>query len=249
MILQRFPDVNVLYIKDEASDDVWSKKLDAQVEDLLGANQTALLYGSRDSFIPHYKGNLKVVELEPNRIISGTELRKEASNRVKASPDFRHGVIWGVNNQYPSCMPTVDVAIVDTVSRRVLMAKKPSEKSYRFVGGFASPKSLSYEADAKREASEETGLEIGEPEYVGSALVDDWRYRKENNKIKTMFFVSRYIFGGPQANDDISEVRWFDLKTINDNDIVSEHRPLLTMFLGWVAKNQSKWTMENIKVP
>jgi bifunctional NMN adenylyltransferase/nudix hydrolase len=249
MILQKFPDVNVLYIKDECSDEVWSRKLDSQVEDLLGANQKAVLYGSRDSFIPHYKGHLPVIELEPNRIISGTELRKEASNKVKSSPDFRHGVIWGVNNQYPSCMPTVDVAIVDTVSRRVLLAKKPSEKLYRFVGGFASPKSESYEIDAKREAIEETGLEIGEPEYIGSTLIDDWRYRKENNKIKTMFFVSKYIFGSPQANDDISEVRWFDLNSINDFNIVSEHRPLVTMFLNWVAKNQSKWTVDNVKVP
>jgi hypothetical protein len=64
-----------------------------------------------------------------------------------------------------------------------------------------------------------------------------------------MFFVSKYIFGSPQAKDDVAEVRWFDLKTINDNDIVSEHRPLLTMFLNWVAKNQNKWTTENIKVP
>jgi hypothetical protein len=64
-----------------------------------------------------------------------------------------------------------------------------------------------------------------------------------------MFFVSKYIFGSPRANDDISEVRWFDLKTIYDNDIVPEHHPLLTMFLNWVAKNQNKWTTENIKVP
>lgn len=249
MILQRFPDINVLYIKDEASDEVWSKKLDSQINDLLGANQTAILYGSRDSFIPHYKGNFDVIELEPNRIISGTELRKEASNKVKASPDFRHGVIWAVNNMYPSCLPTVDVAIIDTVVRRVLMAKKLNEKLYRFVGGFASPKSESYEIDAKREAIEETGLEIGEPEYIGSVLIDDWRYRKENNKIKTMFFVSRYKFGIPQANDDISEVRWFDLIKITDFDIVPEHRPLLSMFLNWVAKNQPKWAAENVKVP
>lgn len=251
LILQRFPDVNVLYIKDECSDEVWSKKLDSQVEDLLGPNHKAVLYGSRDSFIPHYKGHLTVIELEPNRVISGTELRKEASNKVKSSPDFRHGVIWGVNNMFPSCLPTVDVAIVDTVSRRVLLAKKPSEKLYRFIGGFASPKSESYEADAKREAIEETGLEIGDPEYVGSTLIDDWRYRKENNKIKTMFFVSKYIFGSPQANDDISEVRWFSLTEITkpNFEVVPEHNPLFTMFLEWVSKNQSKWTVENVKVP
>lgn len=249
MILQRFPDINVLYIKDEASDEVWSRKLDTQIEDLLGANQTVLLYGSRDSFISHYHGNNKVVELESDRVVSGTELRREASNRVKASPDFRHGVIWGVNNQYPSCMACVDIAIVDTSALRVLLARKPNEKLYRFVGGFSSPNSVSYEADAKREACEETSLEVGEPEYIGSTLIDEWRYRNERNKIKTSFFVAKYIFGSPKAQDDISEVRWFDLKTLSETDIVVEHRPLLTMFQNWVAKNQPKWATENVKVP
>jgi len=249
MILQRFPDINVLYIKDEASDEVWSKKLDSQIEDLLGANQTAVLYGSRDSFISHYYGSFKVIELESDRVVSGTELRREASNKVKASPDFRHGVIWGVNNMFPSCLPTVDVAIIDTVALRVLLARKPGEKLYRFVGGFSSPNSVSYEADAKREAGEETSLEVGEPEYIGSTLIDEWRYRNERNKIKTMFFVAKYIFGSPKAQDDISEVRWFDLKTLNETDIVVEHRPLLTMFQNWVVKNQPKWSVENVKVP
>lgn len=237
LILQKFPNINVLYIKDEASDDVWSKKLDSQVEDLLGANQSAVLYGSRDSFIPHYKGRLPVIELEPTRIISGTELRKEASNRVKASPDFRAGVIWAVGNQFPSCLPTVDVAIVDATNKRVLLARKPSEKLYRFVGGFSSPQSVSYEQDARREALEETGLEVDDLTYVGSTLIEDWRYRKEQNKIKTMFFVGYYVYGSPDAKDDIAESRWFDLKKLSELDIVPEHRGLLKMFLEWYPRH------------
>lgn len=230
LILQKFPNVNVLYIKDEPSDDVWSRKLDSQVDDLTGANQSAVLYGSRDSFIPHYKGNLPVVELEPTRIISGTELRKEASNRVKASADFRAGVIWAIGNVWPSCLPTVDVAILDKTNNRVLMARKSNEKLYRFVGGFASPKSPSYEDDAKREVMEETGLEVGDLIYIGSTLVDDWRYRKEQNKIKTMFYVGIYTFGCPDAKDDIVESRWFDLTKFTEVDIVPEHRKLFEMF-------------------
>lgn len=237
MILQRFPDVNVLYIKDEASDEVWSKKLNAQVDDLLGANQTAVLYGSRDSFIPHYTGNLPTVELEPTRFISGTELRKEVSNKVKANPDFRAGVIWAVGNQFPCCLPTVDIAILDKANNRVLMARKLNEKLYRFVGGFSQPTSESYELDAKRETMEETGLEVADLTYIGSTLIDDWRYRKEQNKIKTMFFVGMYVFGCPTAKDDIAESRWFDLTKLSEFDIVPEHKPLLKMFLEWFAKN------------
>lgn len=236
LVLQKFPDVNVLYIKDESSDDVWSQKLDDQINDIVGPNQKVIIYGSRDSFIPHYKGTNKVVELEATRIISGTELRKEASNRVKSNPDFRAGVIWAVANQFPSCLPTVDIAVVDKPKKRVLLARKKNEKLYRFIGGYASPKSESYEADAQREGREETGLEISNVLYLGSCLIDDWRYRKEQNRIKTMLFVGDYTYGIPVASDDISEVRWFELTTLKESDIVLEHKPLLKMFLSYMVK-------------
>ncbi len=222
-------DVNVLYIKDEPSDESWSKKLDEQIEDVIGPNQTAILYGSRDSFIPHYTGRYPTVELEPKRYVSGTALRKKISNEVKGSKDFRAGVIWAVGNQFPCCLPTVDVAIIDKSNNRILLAKKPNEKLYRFVGGFAQPTSPSYENDAKREVIEETGLEVGDLTYIGSSLIDDWRYRNEINKIKTLFYMATYVFGSPKASDDISEVRWFDLKTMKVEDIVEEHRPLWVM--------------------
>jgi bifunctional NMN adenylyltransferase/nudix hydrolase len=248
LVLQKYPDVLVLYIKDEASDEVWSKKVDAQIEDVLGPNQTAAIYGSRDSFIPHYKGGYPTVELEPTRIISGTELRKEASNKVKASPDFRAGVIWAVANQFPCCLPTVDVAIFDKATQRVLMARKPNERLYRFVGGFAQPNTPSYEADAKRETMEETGLEVADLTYIGSTQIDDWRYRKEVNKIKTLMFIGFYIFGRADAKDDIAESRWYELTKINEHDIVPEHRPLLEMFKNWCGKNPKAIAPE-AKVP
>lgn len=239
MILQKFPDVNVLYIKDMRDDVKWTKKLDNQIDDLIGPNQTPLLYGSRDCFIKGYvNGKYKTVELEPTRFISASELRKQASIKCKSTSDFRTGVINACGNRYPTCFPTVDVAIMDLPNNRVLLAKKPDEDKYRFVGGFASPKSESYEADAKREVMEETLLEVGEPKYIGSCLIDDWRYRREQDKIKTLFFVADYIFGCPQANDDIGEVRWFKLTELKDSDIMEEHLPLLVMFKNWLARNK-----------
>jgi bifunctional NMN adenylyltransferase/nudix hydrolase len=227
----------LLYIKDEPDDVVWSKKLDNQILDLIGPNQTACLYGSRDSFLPHYRGGFDTVELEPTSYISATELRNVTHKTVRPSEDFRAGIIWSTGNQYISCLPTVDVAIVDKTLKRVLLAKKPNEKLYRFVGGFAQPTSPDYETDAKREVMEETGLEVSDLKYVGSTLISDWRYKKEQNKIKTLFFIGFYIFGCPTANDDISEVRWYELTKIGEGDIVPEHKPLLEMFKNWCEKN------------
>ena len=107
------------------------------------------------------------------------------------------------------------------------MARKPLEDKYRFVGGFADPRSGSYEEDARREAEEEAGVEITTPEYVCSMAIDDWRYRNEVDKVVTTFFKSRVAFGRPEAGDDVCEVRWFDIGELNEDNLVSGHTDLL----------------------
>ena len=237
MILDKFPDVNVLYIKDERDDDVWSRKLDEQIEDILGANQSGVLYGSRDSFIPFYTTKrYPTIELEPTRFISGTEIRKVVGNKVKSSSDFRAGVIWGVNNQYAGPQLTVDVAIVNEEQDTILLCRKPRENKYRFVGGFVQSAETA-EMAAKREVSEETGLAIDDLKMISTCPIDDWRYRSERSKVLTILFRAKYIFGAPKAADDISEVRWVNLISLTDpnwvkTNIVEEHVPLVHQFLN-----------------
>lgn len=223
MILKEFPTINVIYIADCQDDTIWSKKLDEQITILTGANQTVVLYGSRDSFITRYHGKYETVELIPDVVISGTEIRKSISKSVMNDPNFRAGAIWLANQTYDQVFTTVDIAIFNEDYSKVLLAKKEHESKYRFVGGFSTPTSQNFEADAIREVIEETGLEISFPEYVGSAFIDDWRYRSETSKIKTIFFMSKLIFGSPKAADDIIEVRWFDLSLLSDNIFISEH--------------------------
>lgn len=239
MILEKFPDVNVLYIKDEPTDEGWSKKLDNQITDLTGPNQTVALYGSRDSFIPFYKGKFSTVELEPTRYISGSEIRKDVSNRVKSTSDFRAGVIWAVNNQFPSVYPTVDIAIFDWPKERILLGRKSNETKYRFIGGFATPNSENYESDARREVMEEVGIEVDDLVYVFSSFVKDWRYKNEINKIKTMMFIGTYVFGSPKAGDDIAEVRWYNFLDLNENVFVDTHKQLYFKLKEYLKKNKN----------
>ena len=58
---------------------------------------------------------------------------------------------------------------------------------HSLIGGHA--------VDAVREVMEETGADIGQPRYVWSGIVDDWRYRDESDKILTTLFEAPYIFG------------------------------------------------------
>jgi len=89
---------------------------------------------------------------------------------------------------------------------------------------------------------EETGLEVSDPEYLSSFTVNDWRYRSEVDKIKTLFFKCKVIFGRPQANDDICEVRWFDFDENVRSFIIEEHLPLFDLLL----KKVPHWGTEKI---
>jgi bifunctional NMN adenylyltransferase/nudix hydrolase len=231
MIQEAFPDIEVYYVSDNASHEVWSKNLDREIDKWLKPHQTAVIYGSRDSFIPYYSGKFTVQELEATKFISGTEIRRRISNTFHPSKEFRAGVISASLNRYPTCYPTVDVAILDRSKGRILMGKKDGEEHFRFIGGFAQPDSLSFEADAKREVIEETGIEVDNLQYIGSALINDWRYYGEIDKIKTMFFVADYVFGRPEADDDIAYVEWVPLNELISGEIkiMPEHEVLVDM--------------------
>lgn len=226
-----FPDVEVHYINDVRDDDDWSKNLDKLIGELLAPFQKVVLYGSRDSFLKSYSGKFTTVELEATSFVSATENRRQVANFHPSTADFRAGKIAMTYNRYPTCYQTVDVAILrenEDGETEILLARKPNEKLYRFVGGFSDPKSKSLEDDARREAMEETGgCEISDPVYVGSMLVNDWRYKNNVDKIKTALFVCDYVYGRPEGSDDVAEVKWF--KISNNPQIsmmVEEHKPL-----------------------
>lgn len=234
MILAEFPEVETLYIKDVNSDEVWSQRLDALVGDVVTPHQSVVLYGGRDSFIRHYTGVYPTQELVQTTFMSGTAQRKAiARSRTRASADFRAGVIWASQSRFPTVYTTVDIAILNEDRTQILLGRKPNEKLYRLIGGFADPRSDSFEHDAKREVMEETGIEVGDLKVVGSCNIDDWRYRNEPDGIRTILYTAKYLHGHPKPGDDIEEVKWFPFGGPRYlppmHEIVPEHRPLMEM--------------------
>lgn len=232
MILDEFPEVTTCFIKDVNDDALWSKRLDERVEDILTPTQTAVLYGGRDSFIRHYSGKFSTRELHQEEWVSASEIRRSiAKASTHGNPEFRRGAIWAAFNRFPTAFPTVDVAIFNDNWTKLLLGRKPYEKQFRLIGGFANPESETYEQDARREVMEETGVEITDPQYIGSAKIDDWRYRGEVDKIKTLLFVAKYQHGTPKPNDDIAEVKWFAVSELiaHPELVVPNHRHLLDL--------------------
>ena len=223
MILKVFPNITVLALPDKPNDSDWSVELDKRIREIFPIGE-ALLYGGRDSFSGAYSGIFKTTEIEQIANFSGTEMRKEVSLETKASPDFRAGVIFAAYNQYPKVFPTVDVAIIR--GDEVLLGRKSHQNVFRFIGGFVDPTDDNFEQAAQREAQEETGVEVGNLQYVGTARIDDWRYRHEVDKIITTLFTADYIAGNAMAQDDISEIKWFKINDLTMEDFVVEHRVL-----------------------
>ena len=238
MIAEKFPTVEIHYINDHPSDAAWSKNLDKLITEQLLPMQTITLYGSRDSFLKCYSGKYNVCELEATTFISGTEVRRRVCNNYPPTADYRAGMIAATAYRYPTAFQTVDIAVVND-KREILLARKPDEKKWRFIGGFSDPRSVSLEADAKREVSEESGVEVDMINYLGSTLIDDWRYRGEQDKIKTALFVAKYIYGKPEGADDIAEVKWVPIGTgLGKDNIEPLHHVLVDMFNEKFVQNE-----------
>lgn len=232
MIEEKYKDVDIFYIDDVGDNSIWSLNLDRLVSKNVGPGQRATLYGSRDSFIKAYSGKYPTVELVPDRVISASEIRKKIAIKPLVSSDFRKGIVYAVENQFPTFHPTVDCAIVDFKNNRILLGKKPGQIGLRFPGGFLDPKEdKTAEEAAIREAKEETKLCLTVEKYLCSMLINDWRYGHEQNKIMTFFYLLPYdeaTSGRPEAGDDLEMVVWREFGTISLNEIVSTHHPLIS---------------------
>jgi bifunctional NMN adenylyltransferase/nudix hydrolase len=230
MIQEQFPHVTIIPLRDQRDNHVWSHLLDQKIAEPFG-NRKSLLYGCRDSFIPFYYGRHKTVELAGNNDkISGSRIRHDVSLEVVNSEDFRKGVIYANYGRYPVIMPCADVVVYNGGDDTILLARKPNEKQYRFIGGHVDTTDKNYEQSAIRELHEEAGvnLEVSDPKYICSGKIADWRHAKETSEIFSTLFIVNRLWGRAEPNDDIEEVKWFKVDDVLDYEdysklIVPEH--------------------------
>lgn len=229
MLVEAFPDAEILRTEDNPSDEVWSQNLDA----LLEKYENITLYGSRDSFIPKYSGKHATINIGSVPNISSTAIRKDLGKSHIGSSTFRAGIIHAIENRYGTAYPTVDIALIKYRAgggddHHIFLGRKPGKAHFCFPGGFVDPGDSSLEIAANRELNEEvTGINThGLPKYISSHRINDFRYRGTKDGIITSFFVSYFMSGNPQAGDDLQEVREFPIKGF-DMDMLAEHHHVL----------------------
>lgn len=248
MIQKFFPNVTILPLNDNRSDLRWSEIVDSTIKTVLG-EKSAIIYGSRDSFIPRYHGKHTTIELEPIQLHNSTEIRAKAAKTIKDSGRWRSGVIYGISTQRPVSYPTVDICAYNEKGE-ILLAKKPTETKWRFVGGFVDTSDASLESAARREFAEETGgnAEIADLKYIMSHRVADWRYASEESSILTTLFLGKFVFGSVKPSDDIETLAWIDANLIDDdfisNQVMPEHRE---MMIELIIQAKLKGLIPNVK--
>jgi len=235
MLKQAYPNLVVLPLSDHPLDTKWSQQLD-QILSNTFPGAKFILYGSRDSFISYYTGHYEVIELPEKGQHNSTLIREQLSDKVIDSEEFRSGIIYAYSNTYLKVYPTVDIALFRNDKTELLLGRKNIDKKWRLLGGFSDPTDANYEAAAQRELTEECGSIMTTPmKYEGSFQVNDWRYKREPDKIITTLFSTDFISGSPEGSDDIAEVQWFSLADVNNmmemKETANEHSPLLQTLL------------------
>ncbi len=236
MLLEAFEDeLEIQELPDVPDDRNWSQELDRRIMELR-PTLPVTIYGTIDGFVERYSGRYDTEPLPIDPEDMPYALNVEG---IRHLGSFRAGIMYATLRRFPTVYPTVDIAVFSADYEQLLLARKEHEIRFRFPGGFTDPADESYEMAALRELAEECGeLEVDELTYIGSCSVDDWRYRGSLDSIITHLYTCVLVSGNPAPNDDIVELRWFDVQKLKTEMLTPEHRPLLDLLLEFLTEER-----------
>jgi 8-oxo-dGTP diphosphatase len=141
--------------------------------------------------------------------------------------------------KYSNPTPTVDVILQRDSNVLMIRRKNDPFKNYLALpGGFVNEGETIEEA-MKREALEETSLEV-EPIEILGAYSDPKRDPRKH--IVTVVFVGIIVGGNSKAGDDAAEVEWIKLVDIQKQQIAFDHAQILRDYSQWKNSGGTYWS-------
>ena len=141
--------------------------------------------------------------------------------------------------QYRNPTPTVDV-ILQRDSKVLLIRRKkdPFRGKLALPGGFVNEGEKAEDA-MRREAMEETSLEIEPIEILGVYSDPERDPRKH---IMTVVFIGIIVGGSDLAGDDAESIEWVDLGRIENQQIAFDHATILRDYIRWKSAGGTFWS-------
>ena len=141
--------------------------------------------------------------------------------------------------KYRNPTPTVDVIL--QCDSKILMVKRkrdPFKDQLSLPGGFVN-EGETIENAMKREAMEETSLEV-EPIEILGAYSDPRRDPRKHTM--TVVFVGIIVHGSPMAGDDAGSIEWIDLADIESKQFAFDHHMILRDYKKWKTSGGTFWS-------
>jgi 8-oxo-dGTP diphosphatase len=141
--------------------------------------------------------------------------------------------------KYSNPTPTVDIILQH--GSKVLMVRRKKDP---FIGQLALPGGFVNEGETaedamKREAMEETSLEVEPIDILG--VYSDPR-RDPRKHILTVVFVGIIVGGSGKAGDDAASIEWVELADIEKQQIAFDHATILRDYKKWKASGGTFWS-------
>jgi len=145
--------------------------------------------------------------------------------------------------QYKNPTPTVDVIL--ELNSKILMVRRkndPYKDHLALPGGFVN-EGETVEDAMKREAMEETSLEVHPVEILG--VYSDPR-RDPRKHIVTVVFIGIIVGGQLRANDDAVSIEWVQPGIIDQLQqqklLAFDHAQILRDYRQWKSSNGTFWS-------
>jgi 8-oxo-dGTP diphosphatase len=141
--------------------------------------------------------------------------------------------------EYRNPTPAADIILQrDSKILMVRRKKDPFKGQLALPGGFINEGETAEEA-ARREAIEETTLEVKPIEILG--VYSDPK-RDPRKHIMSIVFVGIIVGGSDKAGDDAESIEWVELGTIEKQDIAFDHAQILRDYKKWKTSDGTFWS-------